>query len=92
VNIVMLQSGKSRHRLRQAGRGHAPGPNRRADQMHRLRAARKPMAKHKAVQRAKNQALGPARSARDGADVLRLEPMAPDMAQSRWPGMNTQRP
>mgnify|MGYP000502856529 CR=1 FL=1 len=69
-NVVALQPLKGGHRVIQAGRGHAPGANGGADQMHWLVGLRQPLTKNESVQLSKDQSFGPARSGWHGAHVL----------------------
>ena len=81
VDVVVLQALKRRHRVVQASGGHAPGTNRRAHQVHGLRALRQPVPKNEAVQRPEDQTLGATGCARNDADVLRAQAVFADMGQ-----------
>ena len=75
VDVGIFQCLEFTHRVVQASRRHAPGANRGADQIHRLGAARQPLAKQVTVHGTQDQALGAACSPGDHADVLRQQAM-----------------
>ena len=73
VNVVVLQPFKRSHRVVQASGCHAPGTNRRTDQVHCLVRARQPFPEQKTVHRAQNQPLGATGGTGNGGDMLGLQ-------------------
>jgi hypothetical protein len=91
-DVVALQPLKRRHRLMEASRGHAPGTNGRAHQMHRLAGLRQPLAKDKTVQRPQDQALGATGCTGNHANVFGPQAVFADMREGLEAGVNVQRP
>src|SRR5574343_136094 len=91
VDVVVLEPLKGGHRFIQAGRGHAPGANRCAHQMHRPARLGQPLPKNEPVQWSKNQALGATGSRRNDTDVLGFEPMFTNMRLGLGAGMDVER-
>ncbi len=89
-DVVALQPRQRGQGLVQAGGGHAPGPDGRAHQVHRLGAARQPVAKDEAVQRPEDQALGAAGRGGNDAHVLRAQAVLFDVGAGRGAGIEAQ--
>ena len=70
MNIRFFKGLQLAARMRQAGGGQSPRPDRGSNQIHGLLAARQPLVKQITIQRAKNQALGATRRARYDANVF----------------------
>jgi hypothetical protein len=84
-DVVALQLFEGLQRLAQAGRGHAPGANGGAHQVHGVVRAGQPLAEQEAVQPAEDQPLGAARGGGHHADVGRGQSMVLDVAARRRP-------
>ncbi len=90
VDVIGFEALECGRRVVQAGRGHAPRAYGRTHQVHRMAALRQPVTKDKAVQSAKDQALGPAcRPGYDG-NVCRLEAVLLDMPACLGTGVNAE--
>lgn len=62
------------------GRRHPPGPDRRADQMHRVCPLGQPFAEKLPVKMMQDQALGAPCSRGNQVDILRLQAVSPQVA------------
>ena len=74
----------------QTGRGHAPGADRRTQQMHRVAAAGQPVAEDEAVQAVQDQPLRAAGRRGHDAHVGGLQATLAQVLQGRRPGMDLQ--
>ena len=90
-DVVLGQLRQRRPGVGQAGRGHAPGAYRRADQVHGVLHAGQPVAEDKAVQRQQRQTLGPTGCGGDGPHVTGREAVFAQVAQGHRPGVDLQR-
>lgn len=88
VDVVVLQPLERRHRIIQAGGGHAPGTNRGAHQIHRLARLRQPVTKNELVQRPQNQAFRATGGGRHGTHVAALKAVARQIRQRLGAGAN----
>ena len=89
-DVVALQPLQRGQGLVQTGGGHAPGPDGRTHQVHRLRTARQPVAKDEAVQRPEDQALGATGGRGNDAHVLRAQAVLFDVGAGRGAGVEAQ--
>jgi hypothetical protein len=90
-DVVLGQLRQRRVGLRQAGRGHAPGADAGAQQVHRWTLACEPMAEDEAVQRQQRQPLGATGRSGDGGHMRALQAVFQQMRTRQRPGVHLQR-
>ena len=90
VDVGLAQPMKTRHRIGQAGGGHAPGADGGTEQVHGVVAVGQPMAEEVAVERPQHQALGPASGGRNDAHIGRLQPPLAQAVQGGGTRMDLQ--
>ena len=96
LGLVVLVDVVVREALEEAGgalhraRGHAPGADGGADEMHGVAALRHPAAEELPVEMAEDESLGAARGACHHADVLRLQAAIADVPQRPGAGVDLQ--
>jgi choline dehydrogenase-like flavoprotein len=81
VDVIVLEALQGLDRLMQTRCGHAPSADRSAYQINGLMTLRQPIAEQKTVQRPQDQALRPARCARNHAHMARHQAVFADMGQ-----------
>ncbi|MDV7397053.1 hypothetical protein RZS08_36980, partial [Arthrospira platensis SPKY1] len=90
MDVIVLQPFEGGHGPIEAGRGHAPGADRRTHQIHRVVAGGQPLAKQEAIERPEDQALGPTGRPRHHPDVPRQKALLTNVSDGLGTGMDVQ--
>ena len=87
MDVIMRQPFEPLNRVVKACRSHAPGANRCAGEMNRMRGLRQPVTEEKAIKRPEDEAFRPA--GRAGNDIPGLQAVLFNVPQRAGSGINS---